>query len=245
MSITEKLLIINENTPKVYAAGEKKQYDYFWDHYQTANVLRNYAYSFSFYGWNDWTFIPKYNIVPDYALSMFYNSQISNIKQKLAEAGVQLILDDCVEVGYCFANSLTLEIPELNCSSSPNLEAIFHSCVNLTTVDKLIVADNANFYGAFQNCYSLEHLTIEGNLTTSIDLGYSPLSIASMKNVISCLRDVNGAEQAPVLTFRASCWDRLNNFETPPENYDTWQNYIASLGWSTAANSYADDNEMN
>ena len=39
MSIAEKLTAIAENVPKVYEAGQKSEYDRFWDAYQNNGKL--------------------------------------------------------------------------------------------------------------------------------------------------------------------------------------------------------------
>ena len=62
---TEKLSLDDMATAveEVYSAGEKSQYDEFWDSIQNNGTRRSYNYAFAWNGWNTKIFKPKYNII--------------------------------------------------------------------------------------------------------------------------------------------------------------------------------------
>lgn len=80
MSIAEKLTAIAENVPKVYEAGQKKEYNRFWDLYQNSGEIAGYAYAFAGFRWNDSTYTPKYPIVVSNATCMFQDCHITDTK---------------------------------------------------------------------------------------------------------------------------------------------------------------------
>lgn len=76
MKIEEKVRTIIENTPKVYEAGKKAEYDAFWDSYQNNGNRKNYRGAFGV-GFTPETFKPKYPIIP--RRSYDYDSPQSNM----------------------------------------------------------------------------------------------------------------------------------------------------------------------
>lgn len=80
MSIAEKLITVAENVPKVYKAGQKKEYNRFWDLYQNSGEIAGYAYAFAGFRWNDSTYTPKYPIVVSNATCMFQDCYITDTK---------------------------------------------------------------------------------------------------------------------------------------------------------------------
>ena len=73
MSIADKLVTVAENTPKVYEAGKKAEYDKFWDAFQENGNRTAYSRAFSGRHWNEQNFNPKYRIAPTSATYMFEN----------------------------------------------------------------------------------------------------------------------------------------------------------------------------
>jgi hypothetical protein len=89
MTTAEKLVKIAENEQKVYEAGQKAEYDRFWDAYQEYGTKNRYNYAFAGWGWTDDVFKPKYNIAPNItALAMFQNSRIVDLKGVCERCGI-------------------------------------------------------------------------------------------------------------------------------------------------------------
>jgi hypothetical protein len=62
MSIADKLNTIAENEQLVYRAGQKSEYDKFWDTFQNNGNSQNYNYAFSQDRFTDENYNPKYPI---------------------------------------------------------------------------------------------------------------------------------------------------------------------------------------
>ena len=80
MTIAEKLVTIAEKMQKIHAAGQKKEYNRFWDLYQNSGEIAGYAYAFAGFRWNDCTYTPKYPIVVSNATCMFQDCYITDTK---------------------------------------------------------------------------------------------------------------------------------------------------------------------
>ena len=66
-----------ESIGDVYEAGQKSEYDLFWDNFQDYGNRRMYYGAFA--GWNDTIFKPKYPIKCITNTSMFYMSTITDV----------------------------------------------------------------------------------------------------------------------------------------------------------------------
>lgn len=163
MSIAEKLTTVAENVPKVYEAGQKAEYDRFWDIFQENGKRTNYTSAFCYGGWTDDTYNPKYTIRPTSCNQMF--------------------------IGAAYLTDTKVDI-DLTHSGGTQKFTIFSSAKQLKTVRKLIVdeSNNAHLEKAFMNCTSLENITFEGVVAGNIDLQWSTkLSKTSITNIINVL----------------------------------------------------------
>ena len=107
MSVADKLVIIAENEQKVYEAGQKTEYDRFWDVYQDNGKRVSYSGAFYGSGWTDETFKPKYDIVPTKeSIYMFRDSGITNIESALDKQGVTFNLSGLTSAQNIFYYSL-------------------------------------------------------------------------------------------------------------------------------------------
>ena len=127
MTTAEKLVKIAENVQKVFEAGQKSEYDRFWDAMQNNGNAFDTSYMFCGYYWNDATYNPKYPIVSSSCSQMYRFSMISDVK-------VGLDFSACTGT-YLFTNMATLKrIPKIIVNpnitytgwfaSSPNIEEI-------------------------------------------------------------------------------------------------------------------------
>ena len=244
--MTQNQQIIANNQQKVYEAGYEKgkaegggdsYYDAFWDAFQINGTRANYRYAFWREGWTDANFSPKYNMVPTDAQYMFQNCAITNLKSALEKSGAVLDLSKATHLYYAFTSPTITHLPILNCSKATNLENTFNNAQALVSIDKIIFPSTGASVGTgrmFYACYSLTDITCEGVIASSLDFSYSPLSVESMKSIISCLKNYKGTsdEYTNTLTFTSDCWTALESSDAPPTE-DTWANYVKSLGWTT------------
>lgn len=183
---------------EVYHAGYDKgksdvgdnYYDTFWDCYQENGARLNYVSGFAGAGWNNNTFIPKYDISKATTMQkIFSDARIGDLSTLLQSMGRTLDFSKASNVDSAFAYSWITRVPDINVTKAgANCRTMFSNCNRLHTIDKLMVAEsNISIGGAFQNCTALQNLTIEGTIATTIDLHWSPLTQTSILSVLGAL----------------------------------------------------------
>lgn len=146
---------------EVFAAGEKAEYDRFWDEYQDYGDRTNYQAAFSGNGWIDSNFNPKYkNLSVSTLYQAFSYSNITDIKSK-----INLDTSSAESIAYSFSESHIKEIGEISIVSSltSGKVASAFSSPFIEKIDKLIVNENNIFNSnMFQGAFALKEITIEG-----------------------------------------------------------------------------------
>ena len=260
-STKTKLKAIAENTQNVYdngfangeMAGKTKEWEEFWDVFQTKGSRTNYIYGFGGYGWADINFKPKYDIKPTGSASgLFYGSRINDLEAKLEQCGVILDTSNCTSLVDGFRESRVIYVPELDCSrvEPDNLQGLFKICTNLDTVRKIKLGSigNHTFTDTFHLCTGLYNIEFEGIIGRSVSFRWSPLSVASLKSIIKHLYNHTGTsnDHAYTLTFKSSAFSALEakgltdedkewfeDFENFVYSDDTtWATVIDDLGWN-------------
>lgn len=80
MTTAEKLVKIAENEQKVYEAGQKSEYDRFWDAFQDNGDVVQGAYLFSGRAWTDAVYNPKYPVRVTNCTNMYRGCLITDTK---------------------------------------------------------------------------------------------------------------------------------------------------------------------
>jgi len=199
MSIAEKLTTVAENVPKVYEAGQKTEYDRFWDSYVPANDTVYGAYRFAGQGWNDNTFKPNKNIVVNAtATGFFRQSVIANLKECLGQYSLDLSKTEKASACFGYMEWLTV-VPKIDLSSMTTSTYLFQDDKRLKTIEELTVSEKTTYTGAssFANCTALTRLIMTGTLATNgLDLHWSTLldkeSLLSIINVMQDKSSVGG-----------------------------------------------------
>lgn len=208
MSIADKLQTIAENEQKVFDGGKQAEQDRFWEEFQEGGKdYIAYSNAFAYRGWTDDIFNPKYPFLVGGGNNMFaYNTALTDTKQPIDISNINH--------SQCFY--------------------LFQRATKLKTIRKLITHRKRSYTNMFEQCKALENIIFEGEIGASIDFSYSPLTVESMKSVITHLLNVAGtsSEGKYTVTFTSTCWDNLEADSKAP-NGDTWQNYVISLGWAT------------
>lgn len=242
MNTAEKLAAIAENQKKVYEAGRQDEWSDFWDIYQSNGSRTNYQFGFCGFGWNNYTFKPKYDIKPQGScIYTFRSATITDLRKLLNKSGVILDLYKAYDLTDLFSHSSVTVLPTIDSrgvNSPANGNRIFYNCTMLKTIEKFIfTADNRTTYtDAFYNCTSLENVVFEGMVCKSMNFSYSPLSIESMKSVISCLKDYSGtvSEGTYTLTLKDECKSALEAEGATSPHGNLWTEYVSELGWVLA-----------
>ena len=204
--------------------GKQAEYDAFWDAYQENGNRTNYEHAFAGQGWTEENFRPKYDIRPVNSYMMFRNSSIKgDIVQILKDCGVILDMSLCSGwVQYSFSGLLASRLGVIDFSNAVMLYEPFGNCINLHTIDELILSKDCEETTAFRGCTSLANLKISGEIGKPFTFQWSPLTKASITSVINALSTTTSG-----LTVTFSLTAVNNAFEGGSEGSE-WQALIAT-----------------
>ena len=239
MTITEKLDKIEANEQRVFDAGKQAEYDAFWDACQDNGNRIDYNNSFGGMGWNNKNFLPKHNLTMGASNNAFYfNRYDGSLKELLYKQGITLTFPKNYNMSNMFSNTLFTEIGVLDFSTiiQAASKTVFSGSAKLHTIEKIILPNSLSlsFVDWFNNCSALESIAFEGEIANDINFQWSPLSVASMKSIISCLKNYSGTDYDGTysLTFSDTCWAALEADSSSP-NGGLWKDYVTDLGWNT------------
>lgn len=218
--------------------GMQAERDRFWDRFQDNGKRTIYSYAFYYSCWGDFIFTPKYDIVPTNASDMFGSSRITDLKGILERQGVVLDFKNCTMLLRAFSGADRMtRLPCIDMSNAVDIRNVFMNCYLLQSVDSLVFSETTgtqyNSTAMVQNCRSLRDLVAKGVIWFSVNFQWCPLSVASMKSIISCLKNYAGTENDGAYTVRFSdtCWAALESDSTAPDG-GTWKDYVRNLGWT-------------
>ena len=187
-----------------YTAGQKSEYDTFWDSFQNYGKRTNYSSAFfvgdayNENGWTESTFKPKYDIKPVGSINqMLRGVYITDMVEHLKSLNVELDLSKATNFEYCFSYSTITHLGVIDFSSATvSMSRTFQGCSLLQTIDKIILSEATNqkgFLYAFDSCTALREISsIEGVINQSIDVAIAPLNIETIRRIISALKDYSG-----------------------------------------------------
>lgn len=229
-----------ENVSNVYEAGKKAEYNEFWDNFNTGNGSTQWDYRYAGTGWCKANFKPTEDIVCSvrtFARHGWNRSELYDLAEHLDNLGVKITKLTSARETFIYCTTFS-RLPELDASSCTYFYDTFYGMTRLVTIDKFIVnTDKATYWdGAlFDNCTRLANINMEGSIIgKSIDFSVCPLSVASMKSIISCLKDFSGtdSEFTYKVTFTSACKTALEAEGNTSPNGNTWTQYIGDLGWN-------------
>lgn len=256
MSITEKLVKIAENVPKVYSAGfeagkaeggdsteaynngfidgQKSEYDRFWDSFQKDDMERNCDYRYSGAGWTDNTFKPKYSMKPTSAVSMFRrNAFKGNMVDLFSQLGITLDFSECTLMSYAFYECNASRIGVVDCTSATDLTGLFGYAYFCEIIDEVILNEQNTFNNSFRYCPSLEEIRITGTIgQNGFNIRWSSkLTAASLYSIVNALSSTTTG-----LTITLPTTSEANYNANPPEDApQTWAELIATRSnWTFA-----------
>ena len=207
MSMGEKLEIIAENVPKVYEAGKQAEQKAFWETYQIKGKRTNWQYAFAYANcWTDETYNPIYPI----KVSTSHDNMYYNAT--ITDTKVPIIVTHS-NLKWMFRESTIVTIPELNLSASTK-----------------------TFTDPFDGATKLKNITVTGTIAGSIKFSSCPLSVASIKSIISCLKDfTGGSEYSCTLTLKSSAFSSVKS-EGATAEYNgvacTWEELVDNKKWN-------------
>lgn len=224
---------------KVFDAGKKTEQQDFWKVLTNNGTKGVYYYTFSENRWTGKNFKPTCNIIPTEADHMFYRHNYGgtayDLAQQLENEGVVLDFSDCTLGNYTFDSARITRLPEIN-NTKGTFTCFVRNNINLVTIEKIICSDagDQNFTQTFNGCGVLKNITFEGVIGRSISFSTSPLSVESIKSVITHLKNYTGtsSEYSYTVTFKASAFNVLEAEKEISPNGNTWAEYIDDLKWN-------------
>jgi hypothetical protein len=169
--------------------GRQAEYDEFWDTFQNKGGSFTKQGAFAGRSWTDARFKPKYPITFSGNLNFtFAFSGIENIKKCIEDSPVEIVFGSITNNLSLFAYSRIISLPALDFSKAATIAQTFEGASRLTNIDKITVAANTSFSGAFASCSALTHIIVDGTIGKSgFDIQYSPLDKESLTSIVNAL----------------------------------------------------------
>lgn len=188
MNVAEMVLRGKDDLDGVYKAGQKAEYDAFWDGFQNFGNRTDYQYAFA--RWPAEIFKPKYDIKTTNTTAAFRYATIpGSLKKILDDCGVTFVWGSSGNTNSMFYGSKFTEVPHIEGLNS--LGYCFCSCSNLETIESLgvdkLAASSSVFSEAFSGCKALKNLTIIGTIKFGINVSVCPLTHDSLMSIINAL----------------------------------------------------------
>ena len=225
---------------KGHTDGRNAEKNDFWDKYQNNGKRDHYLGAFSGIGWEDSIFRPKYNIAPYNAAQMFENSNITDLKARLAECNVTLDFSKAALMTYMFRNSKITNVGVIDTSAeTENTVYIFNRAMAMVSIEKLIIKSNGNNKtgtSSFNNMTALKNIVIEGKFGNG-DVNFqwsTELTVESAKSIILALMDFAGTanEFKYTVYFADEVWGKLAAEGNTSPNGNSWADYISNKKWN-------------
>ena len=230
-----KVSEIASGVNEVYEAGKKAEYDTFWGTYNLNN-----AAACSGAAWNKNTFKPNRDFnVGQYGFQ-YHNwwGNAYDLAEHLETLGVKIQkVHHTMPFGYAWLTRIPTI--EFNADTMP-IDRAFIECRYLVTIDKIILPEEKyipSFNNPFGGCGQLKNITFEGIIPKSISFSGCPLTVESLKSIISCLKDYTGttSEHTYTVTFKTSAFNALEAEGTTAEYNGeacTWAELIDNKKWN-------------
>ena len=226
---------------EVYDKGRTDENKAFWDKFFMNDVPSERASLFAGRGWNDQSFRPDrdINCYKATANNMFALATFTDLEALLKECNINIDFKNIYRFDnmfyYCAYMTVCPEIDFTNVNTG-NIDSVWSNCPSLHTIRKAIMPTDKSLRmsNTFLNNSSLVNIEFEGLITQSPNFSYSPLSVESMKSIISHLNNYAGTsnEYAYTLTLSSASKTLLEAEGATSPNGNTWSQYIDDLGWT-------------
>lgn len=244
---------------EVFEAGKQAEYDEFWDALTANKTKKNFTRAFQetdFGGkrFPDGVTIKNCNLMfyNYYGTELPSNIDLSNVEQRYLDyqGGDSLATYQT----FTWATKLK-KIYDLKLGAPIRYAQTFSHCRELVTIEMPIkIREDTTVADVFIECNKLVDITFEGVIAPSLDIHWSPLSAASLKNIIKHLKDYAPGDEANhfkyTLTVKASAWDALVESGFTDDDYSwilstigldsdsieefgyTWTEIVGALCWN-------------
>lgn len=171
-SYAELVTDIAENVELVFEAGQKSEYDRFWDAFQE-NGNRT-SYQQAFIRWKQEIFNPKHSfiLVGNGASQMFQYAYITDIITPFKKRNLVLDTSEVTHFTQMFQGAKVEHIPTLDLRKAVNTSYMFGSGCAVVTIDKLIVSETTPLNYSVFDGENLENITFEGVIGSDVSFSY-------------------------------------------------------------------------
>lgn len=227
MSIAEKLTKVAENQQKVFEAGKKSEYDFFWDGLQDKGKRR--MYSSTFQGWTDEMFYPKYDLVfGTQSTGQFHFAKIKDLSRRLEECDVTMrFATNSLQSFFnqCTSTSCpTLDFSHVTGNNTVSMQYTFQAASNLRRIH-LKNARLAYYQNPFSGCNSLEEIVLENVVFTATSVSGLSLADSTKLTKESLLAVINALQQTTntvTFTFGTTNLAKLSDAEIAIATQKGW-----------------------
>jgi hypothetical protein len=187
-TISANNVIIAQNEQRVYNAGKQAEYDAFWDALQ--NYGKRTEYSATFALWNIEYIRPKYKVAPTQSN---VGSLFNNNKKLLAVEKDYFDFSQITNLNadyICNACDKLLVFEDCGLPALDRYARCWRFCGKMHTIEVLRSNENTTFTYTFENCSSLENITIEGVIGQDISFQWcTKLTRASIESIVNHLSE--------------------------------------------------------
>lgn len=196
--ISTKLTTIAENQQAVYEAGQKSEYDRFWDEFQQNGNRINYQYGFAGDGWKPENFKPKYpiTITGTRATNMFQSCNINGSEQiDMTDFCSKADFSGCTNATGLFGNArlknITVDLSNATTISNAFLQGNGGGNTNI----RIKISDKCKTVTAFSSSYEGQFpcevfIFMEGSVIASSGMNmkaFTHLNKESLTSIINAL----------------------------------------------------------
>ena len=230
MSIAEKFETVAD---RVYEKGQQNAMDDFIRRFTNNGARTNYCYAFCSTDFSGFTI----EATPKRIGNMFSYYEGETIPEGIDCSNAEVTgTSSTNSLANLCAYSKLKYFPDINIPAGHYWYASFRDCTELEEIEviRMCEGSGASTNVLFLNCKSLKKIKFEGVIPISIGFADSPLTVESMKSVISCLKNYSGTsnEYKYTITLSSNCKTALEAEGTTSPNGNLWSEYIDDLGWT-------------
>lgn len=233
--------VLSKVIVKIKVSSNDSYYNVLWDGIQQNGNRTHYGSAHAspttnMRIWTDANYIPKYDMRPTSTNGMYKNSDIEDIKGILKKLGRVLDMSICTDSAQMFYGSTVVYPPDLDLTKSPHLNGTFNGCKQVKAIVlKNIQSTMTYVNNPFRDCTQLTDVWIEGEIGTSFDIKWSPLTAESAKSIITHLVNYTGTENEFIhsVYFSETTWSYLDAEGNAAPDGTSWREYVQyTLGWN-------------
>ena len=217
-------------------AGKQAEGLAYWKAITNNGARSNWDQAFAYSNYSDIEF-PKPVVMTGSAQRVFrlYAGDKLPRKKDIDMTGVTNVT---AAFSFIYGGGRSVTIPDYGIPALDLYSTVYDGAQAVETIEIIRCHEGTNFGSApFANCNKLTNVTFEGVIGTNLVMSACPLSAASLKNIITCLKDYAGtdSEYTYTLTLKSSAFSALEA-EGATAEYNgtacTWRELIDNKKWN-------------